>query len=49
LPILSARFSSSDDSEVVISLDFYVMAMKVTKKTSQHYVIEQNPGKHIKV
>jgi len=49
LPILAATFSSPDDTEIAISLDTYVMSMRVIKRTSQHYIIEQHPGKHVKV
>ena len=46
LPILTISF---DTDEIIVSIDTYIMNLKVTKRTSQLYILEQQPQHHIRM
>ena len=35
--------------EITVSIDTYIMNLKVTRKTSQQYLLEQQPQKHLRM
>ena len=58
LPILALRFNRPPtgqadprkaDEEISVSIDTFVMNLRVKRKTSQQYMIDQQPHKHLRM
>ena len=45
----SFQFNNPNDDEITVSIESHVMNLKVTRKSSQSYVMKQQPSVHIKL
>ena len=43
------QFNNPNDDEITVSIESHVMNLKVTRKSSQSYVMKQQPSVHIKL
>ena len=45
----SLQFNNPNDDEITVSIESHVMNLKVTRKSSQSYIMKQQPSVHIKL
>ena len=48
VPLTDSANNKTDPSEVWLAIDSYIMNLRVWTRTSQLYMMEQQPEKHIK-